>query len=84
MTMLNIFSAGLIATAMLTTAASAHENRMSEWRAIEHARDGSIAPLAHGTEGRRWMLAPPVAGYADTPTEQPGGTCDHGDDPQIC
>ena len=84
MTMLKILSAGLIACAMLTTAANAHEHRMSERYATRHTRNGSIVPFAHSTEGHPWMLAPPVAGYAETPTEQPDGICDHGDDPQVC
>ena len=84
MTMLKILSAGLIACAMLTMAANAHEHRISDWHATEHTGDGSTAPFAYSTEGHPWMLAPPVAGYADTPTEQPGGICDHGDNAQIC
>lgn len=84
MTMLKILSAGLIATAMFTTAASARENPMNRRYAAEHARHASVDPFAEGTASRLWMQASPIAGHTQTPSEQPGGACDHGDNPQIC
>lgn len=79
MTMLKILSAGLIATAMLTTAASARKNLMNERHNAQHADHAG-----QSTTGRLWMLEPPAGAYTETPTEQPGGICDHGDNPQIC
>jgi len=84
MTMLKILSAGLIATAMLTTAASARENLMNERHDTEHAYHAGVDPFAQSTIGRLGMFAPPVGAHTEMPTEQPGGICDHGDDPQIC
>lgn len=67
--MLKILSMGLIATAMLTTAVSAREHHLHG-----RAHHASVFPFASGAAG------------ADTvePSEQPGGICDHGDDPQVC
>lgn len=78
--MLKILSAGLVATAMLTTAASARENSMKIRHAEERAHHADVFPFA----GRPWTLAPPAGSYTQAPSEQPGGICDHGDDPQIC
>jgi hypothetical protein len=82
MTMLKILSAGLIATAMFTTTASARENSMNGRHAEEHGRRAGI--FAPGAAGPLWMVAPPVGNDSQTPSEQPGSACDHGDDPQIC
>lgn len=81
MTMLKILSAGMIAAAMFTTAVSARENSMNRRYAAEHA---SVDPFAESATSRLWMLAPPVVGHTQTPSGQPGGVCDHGDNPQIC
>lgn len=71
--MLKILSMGLIATAMLTTAVSAREYH-AYGRYEGRAHHASVFPFASGAAG------------ADTvePSEQPGGICDHGDDPQVC
>lgn len=84
MTMLKILSAGLITIAMFTTAVSARENPMNGGYAAEHTHHASVDPFAEGATSRLWTLAPPVAGYTQTPSEQPGGVCDDGDNPQIC
>ena len=84
MTMLKILSAGLIAAAMFTTVASARENPMQERHLVEHAHHASGFPFADGIEGHPLLSAPPVGAYTETPSEQPGGICDHGDNPQIC
>ena len=85
MTMFRILSAGLIATAMLTTVANARENPMHERHRVEHADHASGFPFADGIDGHPLMSAPPVSAYIETPSEeQPGGICDHGDNPQIC
>ncbi len=70
-----ILMAGLIATAMFSTAASAREQSTSERHAEEHAYHTTVAPP--------WML-PPFTGAKTEPPEQPGDICDHGDNPQIC
>lgn len=84
MTMLKILSAGLIATAMLTTAASARENPMNGRHAVERAYPGSSFPFADGIDGHPWMSGPSVRAHSATPSEQSGGICDHGDDAEIC
>ncbi|MGY4480229.1 hypothetical protein [Bradyrhizobium sp. USDA 3364] len=81
MTMLKILSAALIATAMLASAASARESHMHERHAAHHA---SGFPFADGIDGHPWMSVPPVGSDSAAPSDQPGGICDHGDDPQIC
>jgi hypothetical protein len=82
--MLKILSAGLIATAMLTTAVSARENLMNERHDAEHAYHAGVDSFAQSTIGHLGMFAPPVGAYTEMPTEQPDGICDHGDNPQIC
>lgn len=82
MTILKILSIGLIASAMFTTAASAHEDSLQGRHAMERAHHASIFP-AQGATGGFGMLSP-SAGASTELSEQPGGTCDHGDDPQIC
>jgi hypothetical protein len=86
MTMLRILSVGLIATAMLATVASARENAMNGRHAVEHAHRGSSFPFADGIgiDRHPWMSRPAVGAYSTTPSDQPGGICDHGDNPQIC
>jgi hypothetical protein len=79
--MLKILSAGLIATAMFTTAVSARENPMNGRHHAEHAHHAGVDPFA---AGHLWKLAPPVGAYTEAPSQQPGGICDHGDNPQIC
>ena len=83
MTTLKILSAGLIASALFATAASAQENPMNERFAAERAHHAGVLPFAHGAPGNLWMVAP-SAGAHTAPSEQPDGVCDHGDDPQIC
>lgn len=82
MTVLNILSIGLIASAMFATAASANENSFHGRHAMERAHHASIFP-AQGATGGFGMLSP-SAGASTEPSEQPGGICDHGDNPQIC
>jgi hypothetical protein len=74
MTILKILSAGLIATAMFTTAASARETYTKQRHVTEHVDHASVVPFAR-----------PFGIYSAAPSEQePGGICDHGDNPQIC
>lgn len=82
MTILKILSIGLIASAMFTTAASAHVNSFYGRHAMERAHHASIFP-AQGATGGFGMLSP-SAGTSTEPSEQPGGVCDHGDNPQTC
>ena len=83
MVMLKILSVGLIATAMLTTVVSARENPRNGGYAAEHSH-ASVSPFAHSGAGDLRMLAPSVGGYTPELSDQPGGVCDHGDDPEIC
>jgi hypothetical protein len=71
--MLKILSAGLIATAMFTTAASARETYANQPHITERAHHARVLPFAE-----------PFGAYTAAPSEQPDGVCDHGDNPQIC
>jgi hypothetical protein len=73
MTMLKILSAGLIATAMFTTAASAREIYANKAHITERAHHASVGPFAE-----------PFSTNEAVPSEPPGGICDHGDNPQVC
>jgi hypothetical protein len=73
MTMLKILSAGLIATAMFTTAASARETYSNQRHITDRAHHASVVPFAR-----------PFGAYTGAPKEQPGGICDFGDNPMIC
>ncbi|TYO66312.1 hypothetical protein FXV83_12360 [Bradyrhizobium hipponense] len=73
MTMLKILSAGLIATAMFTTAASARETYANQRHITERAHHAGVLPFAE-----------PFGAYSAAPSEQPDGICDHGDNPEIC
>jgi len=57
---------------------------MHERHVVEHAHHASGFPFADGVDGDPLMSAPSVGAYTETPSEQPGGICDHGDNPQIC
>ncbi|MGY4434922.1 hypothetical protein ACVWWO_007399 [Bradyrhizobium sp. F1.13.1] len=73
MTMLKILSAGLIATAMFATAASARENYVNKGHITQRAHHATVGPFAE-----------PFGANEAMPSEPPGGICDHGDNPQVC
>lgn len=73
MTMLKILSAGLIATAMFTTAANARETYANKDHITERAHHSIVFPFAE-----------PFGANEAVPSEPPGGICDHGDNPQVC
>ncbi len=80
MTTIKLLSAGLIVIVMLTTSAVAHENSI----AGRHVALKGNAN-AYSTTGR-WIYGHTrIAGESDTaPQNQPGGICDHGDNPAVC
>ena len=80
MTTIKLLSAGLIAIAMLTTSAVAHENSMAGRYVLPKANaSANSTPDA-------WIYSHTrIAGESKTaPQNQPGGVCDHGDNPAIC
>jgi hypothetical protein len=79
MTPFKLFSTGLIAVAMLTTSAMAHESPAGD-RYFAWKHHASAAPA----DSHARMPAPFAAESNLSSGDQPGGVCDHGDDPQIC
>ena len=80
MATIKLWSAGLIAIAMLTTSAGAHENALAGRHVT--LKGNASANSATG----RWIYGDTrIAGKSDTaPQDQLGGVCDHGDNPAIC
>ena len=80
MTTIRLLSAASIAIAMLSTPAAAHENSI----AGRHVMLKGNANAYSTTD--RWIYSHTrIAGESDTaPQNQPGGICDHGDNPAIC
>jgi hypothetical protein len=83
MTPLKLFSAGLIAVAMLTTSAVAQETSAAE-RYLARTHHASAAPADHWLYSRARMPAPSATESGLSSQDEPGGVCDHGDDAQIC
>jgi hypothetical protein len=83
MTPIKFFSAGLIAVAMLTTSAAAHETSSAE-RYVARTHHASSAPADHWLYSYARMPAPAAAKSDPSPQTQPGGVCDAGDNPRIC
>ncbi len=80
MTAIKHLSAGLIAITMLTTSAVAHENSIAERHVV---LKGNAS--AYSTTGRWIYSHTRIAGESNTaPQNQPGGICDHGDNPAVC
>ena len=80
MTTIKLLSAGLIAIAMLTTSARAHENSIAARHVVLKGNAN-----ANSTTGRWIYSHTRIAGESDTaPQDQPGGVCDHGDNPAVC
>ena len=80
MTTIKLLSAGLIVIAMLTTSAVAHENSIAGRHVVLKGNAN-----AYSTTGSWIYSHTRTAGESDTaPQNQPGGICDHGDNPAIC
>jgi hypothetical protein len=71
--------AGLVVTAIFTTPLQARESRASD-RQTEQSVGSTIPRI----ERDRPIAAPAHHAFAPAPSDQPGGVCDHGDDPMIC
>jgi hypothetical protein len=83
MTPIQLFSAGLITVAMLTTSAAAHETSPAE-RYVVQTHHASFAPADHWLYSHARMPALASAKSDLSLQEQPGGVCDAGDNPRIC
>ena len=80
MTTIKFLSAGLIAIAMLTTPAAAHEHSIVGRHVVLKANAS-----ANSSTGRWIYSRTSIAGESSTaPQNQPGGVCDNGDNPAIC
>ena len=75
MTPTKLLSMGLIAIAMLTTSAKAHAGSVAGQYDVRKDNP-SAYPAGHRIYSHARIPAP----HAD----QPGGVCDHGDNPMIC
>lgn len=78
MTPIKCLSVAMIAIAMLTTSAMAH--------ASASGRYGSAiaSPRGQWTDSNARMPAPSAGEVSAAPHDEPGGVCDHGDNPMIC
>ena len=83
MSKLQLLSAGLVAATMLATPALAHETSPAR-RYVPRNGHASAAPADHWLFSHARMPAPSAAKSDLSPRNQPGGVCDHGDNPQIC
>ncbi|WP_342738415.1 hypothetical protein [Bradyrhizobium sp. B117] len=70
---------GLVVTAISGAPLQAHEHRASD-RHAEQSVGSSFRRIA----GDRSIATPAYHAFAPAPAEQPGGVCDHGDNPMIC
>ena len=82
MTTLKLLSAGLIAAAMLTAPAEAHENSLT-------GRHIVMAHTASASVAGRWIFSDdriptPHVGEFAALSHEPGGVCDQGDNGRIC
>lgn len=80
MTTIRLLSAAIIAVATLSTPAAAHENSMAGRHVV---LKGNAS--AYSTNGG-WIYGHSrIAWESNTaPQNQPGGICDHGDNPAVC
>jgi hypothetical protein len=80
MTTIKLMSAGLIAIAMLTTSAEAHENSIAGLQVVLKGNANAYSAPD------RWIYSHArIAGESDTaPQNQAGGICHHGDNPAVC
>lgn len=83
MTIIKILSAGLIAVAMVATPAVAHENSVAEQYVVLKGNAGA-AFSTRRIYGHARITAPHVGGLGTSAHDEPGGVCDHGDNPMIC
>jgi hypothetical protein len=79
MTTLKLWSAGLIATVMLSTSAMACKNCLAK-RHVARKGNASVSPTARYMDSHAGIPAPRVGPFAI----RPGGNCDVGDNPFIC
>jgi hypothetical protein len=83
MTRIKDVAAGLVALAMLTTTAIAHETPAGGLYAFGKGHAGAAAASRWSGDPPR-MPVPHVGGSEALPRDQPGGVCDHGDNAMIC
>ncbi|MBR0692938.1 hypothetical protein [Bradyrhizobium lablabi] len=79
MTTIKFVSAGLIAIAMFTTSAVAHENFVTERHV---ARQDSVGTFLTGRRAYNHVRMPTAS--VTSSRNEPGGVCDEGDNPMIC
>ena len=80
MTTIKLWSAGLIATVMLSTPAIACKTCLTK-RHVAKKANASVSPTARYLDSHARIPAPHVGPFATPPH---GGNCDVGDNPFIC
>ena len=80
MSKLQRLSTGLVAATMLATSALAHETSPAK----RYVPRNQHALADHWLFSHARMPAPSATKSNLTSQDQPGGVCDHGDNPQIC
>jgi hypothetical protein len=84
MSKLQRLSAGLVAATMLTTSALAHETSPAK-RYVPRNHNACTPMADHWLFSHARMAAPSATKFNLLPQDQqPGGICDHGDNPGIC
>ena len=81
MTTIKLFSAGLIAAAMLATPAMARTSHVTS-RHFAAQANASASPTARYIDGHVGISAPRVGAFPPAPPD--GENCDVGDNPFIC
>lgn len=83
MTGIKHISAGLIAIAMLTTSALGSSSAIAAPHAVVKSHASAAAAGRWGDVQARISM-PRVGTFDALPRDEPGGICDHGDNPAIC
>ena len=78
-----LVAATMLATSALATSALAHETSPAK-RYVPRNHHACAALAHHWLFSHARMPAPSATKSNLTPQDQPGGICDHGDNPQIC
>ena len=83
MTSIKHIAAGLIALAMVTTSAMAHQTSVAGSFTVMRGH-ASVPAAGHWDDNPPRMSARRFGDSEALPQDRPGGVCDHGDNPMIC
>jgi hypothetical protein len=71
-------------TGLVVTAISGAPLQAREHHASDRHAEQSVGFSIRRIESDRPIAVPAYHAFAPAPSEQPGGVCDHGDNPMIC